>query len=85
MTFRHFLLLLEIDYQKFLSLGVALKIRSDHPQGIKTEITQRIYSGSSKGTMTGFIGATPIWKKIRRTHRLYCLRGLAGVDTPATQ
>jgi hypothetical protein len=25
-----------------------------------TEITQRIYSGSSKGTMTGFIGATPL-------------------------
>jgi hypothetical protein len=30
LTFRHFLLLLEIDYQKFLSLGVVLKIRSDH-------------------------------------------------------
>ena len=30
LTFRHFLLLLEIDYQKFLSLGVAIKIRSDH-------------------------------------------------------
>jgi hypothetical protein len=29
LTFRHFLLLLEIDYQKFLSLGVVLKIRSD--------------------------------------------------------
>jgi hypothetical protein len=30
LTFRHFLLLLEIDYQKFLSLEVVLKIRSDH-------------------------------------------------------
>ena len=30
LTFRHFLLLLEIDYQKFLALGVVLTIRSDH-------------------------------------------------------
>jgi hypothetical protein len=39
-----FLLLLEIDYQKILSLGVVLKIRSDQTQGLMHQQSQQYLS-----------------------------------------
>jgi len=35
-----FLLLLEIDYQKILSLTVVLKVRSDHKYPVKDRVSQ---------------------------------------------
>ena len=35
-----------------------------HSQVIKTKITQRIFSGSCRVTMAGFIGATPVFHDI---------------------